>query len=56
MKSGVCTWCSNEVSEQDFNIHAGEHYRKQEELMSSNPSTTVTSISSVSYWEEKEFE
>ena len=56
MKSGVCTWCSNEVSEQDFNIHAGEHYRKQAELMYSNPSTTVTSISSVSYWEEKEFE
>jgi hypothetical protein len=56
MKNGVCSWCNNKVSEQDFNIHAGEHYKKQAELMSSTPSMTVTSISSVSYWKEEDSE
>jgi len=49
MNEGTCTWCKTEVNEQDFNIHAGEHYRKQVELMKFNPLTTVTSMSTVSY-------
>jgi hypothetical protein len=47
-----CTWCNKEVNEQDFDTHSRDHYRKQAELMKSNPSTTMTSISSVSYIKE----
>ena len=52
MKDGTCTWCSKEVSEQDFNSHAGEHYAKQRELMQINPRTTLTSVASASYTKE----
>jgi len=44
-----CTWCNKEVNKQNFEIHSGDHYRKQAELMKTNPSTTMTSIASVSY-------
>jgi len=49
MNSATCTWCNTVVNEQDFKTHAGEHYRKQVELMKFNPLTTVTSMSTVSY-------
>lgn len=52
MKTFVCTWCNKQVNEQDFELHSGEHYAKQAELMRTNPSTTATSISSVSYIKE----
>ena len=52
MSEYKCTWCHKEVNEQDFEIHGGDHYRKQIELMNNNPSTTMTSISSVSYVKE----
>jgi len=52
MKSFVCTWCSQQVDEKDFDFHSGEHYAKQAELMKTNPSITATSISSVSYVKE----
>ena len=47
-----CTWCNKEVNKQDFDMHSGEHYKKQIELMHNNPSTTMTSIASVSYVKE----
>lgn len=47
-----CTWCNQEVKEQDFDIHSGDHYRKQIELMNSNPSTVVSSVGTVSYVKE----
>ncbi len=48
-KNYVCTWCNQQIAEKDFDLHSAEHYVKQAELMKSNPSTTMTSISSVSY-------
>jgi hypothetical protein len=48
----VCTWCKKEVEEQDFDLHTTAHYVEQQNKWSKNPSTTVTSISSVSYVKE----
>ena len=52
-KNYVCTWCNQQVAEEDFDLHSAEHYVKQAELMKRNPSTTMTSISSVSYVKER---
>ncbi len=52
-KSYVCTWCGKQVIEDDFDLHTAKHYVAQAELMKTNPSTTMTSISSVSYVKEK---
>jgi hypothetical protein len=41
--------CKKEVNEQDFDIHTTEHYVEQQNRWTNNPSTTATSISSVSY-------
>lgn len=49
MTNYKCTWCNEAVEEQDFDIHTGDHYRKQVELMNRNPSTVVSSVGSVSY-------
>jgi len=53
-KNYVCTWCNQQVAEEDFDLHSAKHYVKQAELMKTNPSTTMTSISSVSYVSVKE--
>ena len=54
MSGYVCTWCKKEVNEQDFDIHTTEHYVEQQNRWTNNPSTTATSISSVSYVKESE--
>jgi hypothetical protein len=48
----VCTWCKKQVEEQDFDLHTTAHYVEQQNKWSKNPSTTLTSISSVSYVKE----
>jgi hypothetical protein len=53
-KNYVCTWCNQQVAEEDFDLHSAEHYVRQAALMKTNPSTTMTSISSVSYVNTKE--
>lgn len=52
LKNFVCTWCNKQVDEKDFDLHSGEHYAKQAELMKTTPSMATTSISSVSYVKE----
>jgi hypothetical protein len=47
-----CTWCRKEVNKQDFEIHTMAHYVEQQDNWTNNPSTTLTSVSSVSYVKE----
>lgn len=44
-----CTWCNQEVREQDFDIHTTAHYAKQQNEKNANPSTVVSSVGTVSY-------
>lgn len=52
MTNYKCTWCNQEVKEQDIDLHATAHYAQQQNERNINPSTTLTSISSVSYVKE----
>jgi hypothetical protein len=49
----TCTWCHKQVNEQEVELHTTAHYAKQQNEMIINPSTTMTSISSVSYVKEQ---
>jgi len=52
MTNYKCTWCNKEVNEQDFDIHAKEHYAEQIRRKYHNPITTLTTVASVSYVKE----
>ena len=56
MKSAVCSWCREQVAEQQFTEHSNNHLRSQKATMSNYGERSITSVSSVSYWVEKEFE
>jgi len=51
-KNYVCTWCSIQIREEDFDLHTAKHYVAQAELREKNPSTTHNSVSYVSYVKE----
>jgi hypothetical protein len=54
MKSAVCSWCREHVAEQEFTEHSNDHLRSQKAMMSNYGEGSITSVSSVSYWVEKD--